>query len=248
MRKIKKVLKERKKRVQYEHSRRVYASILVIDFFVATLFAVAAQKSFADNLPAGSYTQSCRDVWVENDTLHASCQTRAGNWITSVLPDISSCGGDISNQDGHLRCNRGAGPPGGYRTQGSPSPRGSYLQSCRDVWVENDTLHASCQTRAGNWITSGLTYISQCRGDISNQDGHLRCNRGAAPPGGSRTQGSPPRGSYTQSCRDVWVANDILHASCQTRAGNWITSVLRDFSSCGGDIANQDGQLRCTVR
>jgi hypothetical protein len=183
MRKIKKVLKERKKRVQYEHSRRVYAFILVIDFFVATLFAVAAQKSFADKVPAGS-----------------------------------------------------------------------YLQSCRDVWVENNTLHASCQTRAGNWVTSGLGYVSQCRDDISNQDGHLRCNRGAtagggaAAPGGSHTQVSPPRGSYLQSCRDVWVANDVLHASCQTRGGNWVTSVLRDFSSCHADIENQDGQLRCTVR
>jgi hypothetical protein len=161
-------------RAQYEPSRRVYASILVIDFFVATLFAVAAQKSFADNLPAGSYTQSCRDAWVDHGTLHASCQTRAGNWITSVLPDISRCRGDISNQDGQLRCNRGAAPPGGSHTQGSP-PRGSYLQSCRDVWVDNDTLHASCQTRGGNWITSVLRDISRCRGDIANQDGQLRC-------------------------------------------------------------------------
>ncbi|MBZ5534139.1 MAG: CVNH domain-containing protein [Acidobacteriia bacterium] len=200
--------------------------ILLFAFFIAILLAVAAQQCLADNLPGGSYQQSCRNMSANGGTLSAQCRTRSGNWPNTSLPNYHQCIGDIQNQDGQLRCNRGAAPPGG-----------SYTRSCRDVWLENGTLHASCQNRGGVWITSVLPNISQCRGDIQNQEGQLRCDRGATPPGGS----------YTASCRDIWLDNQTLHANCQNRNGGWVSSTIPDISRCRGDIQNQDGQLHCNL-
>lgn len=143
--------------------------ILVIDFFVATLFAVVAQKSFADIPPPGSYTQSCRDIWIEGVTLHANCKDLSGQFVPSPPLDISTCkGGDIFNANGQLGCK-----PPAHR----PNPPGSYLGSCTRVSVDsNDTLHATCKNRAGEWIATHLDNISTCRGVIENQDGQLRCS------------------------------------------------------------------------
>jgi hypothetical protein len=192
-------------------------------FVFAAVVLGGGEKCLADNPPAGSYQQSCRNISTNGGTLTAQCRTRSGAWRNTSLPNYHQCVGDIQNQNGQLRCNRGAAPPGG-----------SYQQSCRDVWIDNGTLHASCRNRGGAWITSDLPNVSQCRGDIQNQDGQLRCNRGALPPGGS----------YTASCRDIWLDNQTLHANCQNRGGGWVSTAL-DVSQCRGDIQNQDGQLRC---
>lgn len=55
-----------------------------------------------------------------------------------------------------------------------------------------------------------------------------------------------PAGSYLKSCRQVQVRwGRDLAAFCATRAGEWVVSRLDDFMTCGGDIANLDGQLAC---
>lgn len=55
-----------------------------------------------------------------------------------------------------------------------------------------------------------------------------------------------PQGSYLESCRQVQVRwGKDLAAFCATRAGEWVVSRLDDFPSCGGDIANRNGQLVC---
>lgn len=55
----------------------------------------------------------------------------------------------------------------------------------------------------------------------------------------------PPRGSYTQSCRDITAFNGQVWARCQTGRGSfeWTNARTRD---CGGQgLENRDGRLIC---
>jgi hypothetical protein len=58
----------------------------------------------------------------------------------------------------------------------------------------------------------------------------------------------PPRGSYTQSCREITTFNGEVHAKCKTSYGNWtwVSAYLRDCDSQG--MANGDGKLICQSR
>lgn len=51
-------------------------------------------------------------------------------------------------------------------------------------------------------------------------------------------------GSYTGSCRNTNINNNILSSSCANGRGNWINSSV-DLRYCNGGIANIFGNLRC---
>lgn len=55
----------------------------------------------------------------------------------------------------------------------------------------------------------------------------------------------PPRGSYTQSCREITAYNGQVWALCQTGRGgwNWTSARVRDCGSQG--LENRDGRLQC---
>lgn len=55
----------------------------------------------------------------------------------------------------------------------------------------------------------------------------------------------PPRGSYTQSCREITAFRGEVHARCRTRNGgwSWVSAYVRDCNSQG--LANGDGKLIC---
>jgi len=110
----------------------------------------------------------------------------------------------------------GALAVGSTLVQADPLPGGSYQQSCRNLSSDGGTLRGDCRTRDVGWVGTRLDNVHQCVGDFDNENGQLRCSRGGRPPGGS----------YTQSCRDIWFAGDMLHASCVTHAGNWFGTAL----------------------
>jgi hypothetical protein len=56
-------------------------------------------------------------------------------------------------------------------------PPGTYLRSCRDISMRNDSLTATCRTRDGNWQRTRLNRVRGCVGDIGNNDGQLICDR-----------------------------------------------------------------------
>jgi len=55
-----------------------------------------------------------------------------------------------------------------------------------------------------------------------------------------------PRGSYLNTCDGARVEGDNLIAKCRTRNGSEQRSALADVNRCVGDIANDNGVLRCT--
>jgi CVNH domain len=225
---------------------------------LASLIALWGGACLAQGIPQGSYQQTCNSVSVNGDTLLANCQDANGTWHSASLPGFQRCTSEITNDNGSLRC-----VMSGYSTpsQAGNGPSGSYLQSCQDVRAKGDDLHARCLTQSGDTRDAKLDDYRKCRGDIINDDGHLRCVSGApvaAPgvygaPGPYRGPGpyggynnvNGPQGSYVQTCQNVHVGGDDLHARCQTHDGGWRDAKLDDYNKCRGDIVNDDGHLRC---
>jgi hypothetical protein len=81
----------------------------------------AATPSYAEGIPRGSYLNTCDGARVEGDNLIARCRTRGGIEQRSALSDVNRCAGDISNDNGVLRCAYGrpggvaVAPPGAVR-------------------------------------------------------------------------------------------------------------------------------------
>ena len=74
-------------------------------------------------------------------------------------------------------------------------PQGSYLQSCRDIKMQGQTLAAVCRRADGREQGSYLAEVHRCVGDIGNNNGVLQCNRGPGPAPAGPAQGYvPPRG------------------------------------------------------
>lgn len=136
-----------------------------------------------------------------------------------------------------------------------PVPPGSYLRSCTNVDVrQGRNLVAACATRAGNYVPARLNDFPSCRGDISNQNGQLWCERRPVPP--PPPPGPPPGphgfgppGSYQQSCTRIEFNNGMLSAFCRTRQGNWQPTRLNTLlCEPRTDISNQNGALFCPPR
>jgi hypothetical protein len=205
-----------------------------------------------DEYPSGSYQQSCRDISMRGDDLQARCRDERGRYHNSLLDGADRCWGDIANSNGHLIC-----------AKYSALPTGSFTQSCRDIRVRFNVLSARCQNRDGQWLDTSLEAAYRCEGQIANVDGHLRCANSRGDDNdrdrdqnrdrdrdqnrdrdGDRNYG--PRGSYSQTCRDIEIQGDSLRAVCQNMGGGWAETALRDYGRCVGDIVNDNGRLECT--
>ena len=205
----------------------------------------------AQSIPSGSYQQSCRNVGVRDEVLTANCQDSDGKWEATQLRDYRSCGGDIMNDNGALRCSASA-PVAGYQPGYQAGvPNGSYTQSCQDVRVDGDDLKARCQSADGNWHNAKLDDYQKCRGDVVNENGKLRCVSGSYAPGYPAGVYRGPVGvvgtPYTQNCKDIKSHGDELEARCKNASGDWQNTSLHDYRKCHGQIVNQDGALRCVA-
>lgn len=179
-------------------------------------------------LPSGSYQASCRNMSATSPpaVLTGECKNTGGKWVATRLAAFDHCRIGIANFDGNLTC------------QASPPPDGSYLQSCRFVAVDDGgRLSAECKRRDGSWTGTFLLLGQQkCTTPISNYDGILRCSVGSV----------PDTGPYTRSCEDIFADGTTLSARCKTRAGQWVQSLLPNFTSCAtGSVNNIDGFLTC---
>jgi len=204
----------------------------------------------AQSVPSGSYQQSCKNIGMRDEVLTANCQDSDGKWEATQLRDYRSCGGDIMNDNGALRCagNAGTAPVAeGYQ---AGIPNGSYTQSCQDIRIDGDDLKARCQTVDGNWHNAKLDDYQNCHGDLVNENGKLRCVNGGFVPGyvgGYRGPIGAVGTPYTQTCKDIKSHGDELEARCKNSSGDWQNTSLHDYRKCHGQIVNQDGALRCVA-
>src|SRR5215469_8894679 len=128
--------------------------------------AAAADSDSNAKIPAGSYQHTCVLIDMHGDALRAICQAMNGDWLASELPNYDACGAGISNQNGKLTCN-------GIK----PRPAGTYVASCDEVSVRSDTLMARCKTVKQKMLWTSLKDFRKCKGDITNIDGHLKCEQ-----------------------------------------------------------------------
>ena len=222
---------------------------MVASWAIALLCIAIQGIGQAQSVPSGSYQQSCRNVGIQDNMLTANCQDSDGKWEATQLRDFQSCGGDIMNDNGALRCAaNGSAPVSGYQ---AGVPNGSYTQTCQDVHVDGDDLKARCQTADGNWHNTKLDDYQKCRGDVANENGKLRCVSGSYAPGYPGGVYHGPVGvvgnSYTQTCKDIKSHGDELEARCKNAHGDWQNTSLHDYRKCHGQIVNQDGALRCVA-
>jgi hypothetical protein len=195
-------------------------------FLIPAIISLFAIPERATAQPSGSYRQTCAVESFGGDSITARCKDRAGNFRPTMINLVSQCVGDISNDDGALRCNRGGMPP-----------PGSYLQSCERTFVAGSALTSVCRSRDGQrMVHTTLTDFRNCTGDIHNDNGFLSCSRG----------GIPPPGSYTQSCEQTSVSGETLFSLCRNRNGGLVRAQLNNFRQCTRDINNNDGVLNCS--
>lgn len=145
-------------------------SILIALFLTMAFQAVSA---FADwhggNRWPGPVTESfratCSVIWENRYEIRANCRTIDGRWLYNDF-DRTGCRSDIANIDGRLTCGT---QPGGWL------PSGSYLQTCYDCRMfGNSRLECACKDMQGNFRSTSLD-VRNCRSDIANINGELRC-------------------------------------------------------------------------
>jgi hypothetical protein len=183
--------------------------------------------------PPGSYQQTCSDISVKKGNLYAKCQDARGKAHSAKLSSYEKCGSDIVNKNGGLECARserheGHAPPS--------QPPGSYTESCKNIQMKGSTLHAVCKSLDGREAPTLLRDANRCSQGVVNVNGILNCE----------VSDVLPPGSYISTCKDVRLQGSTLVASCNNGKDRWITAELRDAHKCSGDIANQNGALRCT--
>jgi hypothetical protein len=180
--------------------------------------------------PEGSYQQTCSDVSVKKETLYAKCQDAKGKSHSAKLSHYEKCS-DIANKDGRLEC------AGGPKVAATSQPAGSYTDSCRNIQMKGTTLHAVCKSLDGSELPTSLKDANRCAEGVANINGILNCE----------ASGVLPPGSYIATCKDVKLQGSTLSATCNDGKDHWGSASLRDANKCNGDIANQNGTLRCTA-
>src|SRR6478609_2118860 len=206
-------------------------SITLNFWAIMILLGCAAGFSLAQEAnPEGSYQQTCSDVSVKKGALYAKCQDAKGKSQSSKLSHFEKCS-DIANKNGHLECAGGA-------TAAAPSqPAGSYTDSCRNIQMKGSTLHAVCKSLDGRELPTSLKDANRCAEGVANINGILNCE----------ASGVLPPGSYISTCKDVKLQGSMLSATCNDGKDHWRSTSMRDANKCNGDIANQNGTLRCTA-
>jgi CVNH domain len=143
--------------------------LLCMAAFVAGLPAIA----HADNPPGGSYLKTCAVQSFRNSVLTANCQPENGPNFRTTQIDTRACGAEIFNRDGGLQCYAGKG-----WGSGRAIPRGSYIDTCKDVIVTGDqkSISAQCKDGGGNYHRTQLS-TGGCRlgGGLDNDNGNLVC-------------------------------------------------------------------------
>lgn len=184
----------------------------------------------ADVIPPGSYQRTCGDFHTTGTTLTATCRRRFGGTNFTTLRNYHLCRGDIANVDGRLTCVAG---------DEQPTPDGSYRESCRNAYVEGDTLFAQCLDRFSRWHSAALPNYRACSGDIFNANGVLRCRYGDDEDG-------LPGGNWRFSCRSAHMEGTVLFALCRDSNGYWHDASI-DLRDCElRAVSSSEGRLLCS--
>ena len=138
-------------------------ALLLIGLSLTANETAARDSQRQDYGMRGQAQQNCRDIHLRKGVLVGECLQKDGRWQLTRLQDLDECRAKQERED-NLSCLNRFG-----------IPRGSYLESCREVEVDGEDLRAKCQRRSGSWRSSKLENFASCKGDIRNRNGRLSC-------------------------------------------------------------------------
>lgn len=143
--------------------------------FVSSIAVMAPAR--AQWIPGGSYSDSCRSIRFDGDSLTAKCRRLDGAWRNTWLPNADNCDGNIVNDNGQLECVMGRGRDWD-RNDSDGGPSGPFERTCTNIRMDGYTLKATCQRDDGSWRWTELEYAYDCDGRIANFNGRLVCRGG----------------------------------------------------------------------
>lgn len=113
-------------------------------------------------IPAGTYTNKCKNCNLVDGILTCTCKNNRGNYSKISKIEISECENKDINTDYHgvLLCQL---------------PSGKYLSSCTSCTVENNQLSCMCVNPYHKYASTTLNVKDCSGGDIINKDGVLMC-------------------------------------------------------------------------
>jgi len=81
---------------------------------LALVLGATAKPAAAQQVPPGSYQQTCRNIGVRGTTLYADCMDTNRKWQAAQMRNFDRCNGEIQNLNGSLQCTaNGYGYPQG---------------------------------------------------------------------------------------------------------------------------------------
>jgi len=144
------------------------ALLLTIAAFALSTVSSPAR---ADGEPGGSYKRTCAVSNFRDSILSAFCARESGPYHRASQLDVRQCDGDIFNRDGGLQCYTKTG-----WGSGRAIPRGSYIETCRDVTVSGQRISGQCKDGGGSYRSTSLMVDGCPIGTpIDNRDGRLAC-------------------------------------------------------------------------
>ena len=133
---------------------------------IVTMLSQIGLTLVAQAIPDGTYTQTCRNISEDGNTLYATCKNVEQRWRRTSLQGFDRCATDIKNRNGSLRCGV------------TDIPGGNYKQSCSNIQVRGFNLQATCSTSSGDRISTYLKNYPSCYSNsIRNREGSLSCDR-----------------------------------------------------------------------
>ena len=206
--------------------------ILALSILVTLFSQEATPAATQENVPSGSYQQTCTDISIKNGNLYAKCQDAKGKPHSAKLSRYEKCSSEIVNKNGSLQCSHAPGSPARAAAELPPGP---YVESCRNARMKGNTLSAVCKSADGSERPVSLKEANRCSQGVINLNGILSC----------AVNDVIPPGSYMGSCKEIRLQGTMLYAECNDGKDRWMKTQLRDAHKCPGDISNYHGQLRC---
>jgi len=198
----------------------------------ATMWLGLLTPASAEQLPPGSYRESCTNISTNFGVLNATCPDISGTMRQTTINYNRCAGSQIANNDGQLVCGTG-----GYNI-GRNLPRGSWRASCRNASNSGGTLFAQCDNGSGGWTSTSLN-LAQCPTRlVGNSRGNLFCE-------GNMSGGYLPGGNWRNSCRDAREDGRLLYADCDDGNGNYNNSSVDTTLCPRSEVVNTHGRLYC---
>jgi hypothetical protein len=215
----------------------------------ATFCLTAPAEARQGSVPEGSYLDSCRNTYVEGNTLYGECQDSRGKWKKTWISNFDYCTGDIYNNNGVLDCRGGSAPAA--KAPPPPAgglPGGPWSKTCRDPALDGSVLRATCKDNRGTWRPTWID-LRQCASrNIGNDDGLLVCLAAPVEPEAPALvpmRDTLPKGSWLDSCRSGVVKQYQMRAECVRGDGSWLVSDLNLKTCKRNAVTSRNGMLAC---